>query len=362
MKQASITDQLGIRHALIQAPMLGITTPAMVAAASEAGGLGSLPIGGLSPDKARALIRETRSLTAAPFAVNLFAHEIPAVDGEEVRAMREFLLKFCTDEGLHCEIPVPDQFRFFTYRDQLDMLLEEDIRLLSFTFGIPDQASIEAFKSRGGILVGTATCVAEARLLAERQIDAVCAQGIEAGGHRGSFLDEGELPLVGTMALVPQIIDAVPLPVIAAGGISDGRGIRAALALGAAAVQVGTAFIACTESSAIPSYKARLQTALDTDSELTRAFSGRWARGIRNRFMEALEQAGIAVPPYPVQNTLTAQLRAAAQREDRHELSNLWAGQAVRGGVGESTAAVFGRLLQEAGMAPALPPGGSAAS
>jgi nitronate monooxygenase len=348
MKSSLVTELAGFRYPLIQAPMLGITTPEMVAAVSNAGGLGSLPVGGLAPDKARELIQKTKSLTDAPFAVNLFAHTLPQVSHLDVETMREFLLRYCAEQELDCEIPAPETFRFYTCSDQLEVLLEAELRLISFTFGIPDEAMIATLKSRGCMLIGTATCVEEARILEQKGIDAVCAQGIEAGGHRGTFVEDLPLPQIGTMALVPQLIDAVTMPVIAAGGISDGRGINAAFGLGAAAVQIGTAFIGCNESLAIPSYKARLQTAGDTDSGLTTAFSGRWARGLRNAFMQALDEAGIAIPAYPIQNTLTSLLRAAAQQQDRHELTNLWSGQYARKTKGQSTGEVFEELLREA--------------
>ena len=341
------TKRVGVSYPVVQAPMLGVTTPEMVAAVSNAGGLGSLPVGGLSPEKTRTLIQQTQRLTNKPFAVNLFTNSIPHFDCDEAAVMQEFLEKLCAEWQIPFQRQKISEFRFYSYEDQIPLLLEHDIRLVSFTFGIPDEASIRALKEKEVVLIGTATSVKEARLLKESKIDMITAQGIEAGGHRGSFLEEGPLPLVGTMTLVPEIARHTGLPVLAAGGIRDGNTIRAAFALGAVAVQIGTAFIASEEALAIPSYKTALQTATDTDTVLTRAFTGRWARGIRNKLMEAIEQSGLPIPPYPIQNSLTTPLREAARKKDNKELINLWAGQSAFGAETGPAAAIFLRLVRE---------------
>ncbi|HTI12808.1 MAG TPA: nitronate monooxygenase [Puia sp.] len=341
------TKRVGVNYPIVQAPMLGVTTPEMVAAVSNAGGLGSLPVGGLSPEKTRTLIQQTKALTDKPFAVNFFANSIPHFDCDEADAMQEFLEKLCAEWQIPFQRQDISEFRFYSYEDQVPVLLEEATTLVSFTFGIPDGASIRTLKEKGALLIGTATSVKEASLLKENNIDMIAAQGIEAGGHRGSFLEEGPLPLVGTMTLVPEIVRHTGLPVLAAGGIRDGKTIRAAFALGAVAVQVGTAFIASEESVAIPSYRAALQVAADTDAVLTRAFTGRWARGIGNKLMEAVEQSGLPIPPYPIQNSLTMQLREAARKKDNKEFVNLWAGQSAFGTETGPSAAIFRRLVQE---------------
>lgn len=342
-----LTAQLKIDYPIIQAPMLGITTPEMVAAVSQNGGLGSLPVGGLSPDRTRELIRKTKSLTNKPFAVNLFTNGVPEYNHADAEAMQDFLETFARENQLVFDRLSLDALRFFSYKEQIDILIEEEIPIVSFTFGIPDEESMTALKQRGVILVGTATSVQEAVLVQQAGADAVAAQGIEAGGHRGSFLDDEPLPMVGTFVLVPEIAAHVNMPVIAAGGIKGGGTIRAAFQLGAKAVQIGTAFIASYESLAIPSYKTALPRAQVTDSALTRAFSGRWARGIRNEFMDAVEASGLNIPPYPIHNIITAGLRAKAQQADRKEFTNMWAGQASAGAENKASADIFLQLIAQ---------------
>ncbi|ACU63779.1 NAD(P)H-dependent flavin oxidoreductase [Chitinophaga pinensis] len=339
---------LNIDYPIIQAPMLGITTPEMVAAVAEKGGLGSLPVGGLSPDRTRELIRKTKSLTAKPFAVNLFTNGVPDYSRADAEAMQDFLEAFSKENQLGFERLSLDALRFYSYKEQIDILIAEAIPVVSFTFGIPDAESMTALKQKGIVLVGTATSVQEAVLVEKAGADAVVAQGIEAGGHRGSFLDDEPLPMVGTFVLVPEIVAHVKIPVIAAGGIRGGSTIRAAFQLGAKAVQIGTAFIASQESLAIASYKTALPKAQVTDSALTRAFSGRWARGIRNQFMDTVEASGLKIPPYPIQNSITAGLRAKAQQADRKEFTNMWAGQASAGAENRSSADIFLQLVAQA--------------
>lgn len=327
--------------------MLGITTPEMVIAIAAEGGLGSLPIGGLDPDKSLQLIRSVKAATRQPFAVNLFTHDIPAIDLHEAEAMQDFLEDLSEQHYLNYERLDISQLKFHTYKEQIDLLIREKIPVVSFTFGLPDDDSIARLQANGILLIGTATSVREARLLEEKGIDMITAQGIEAGGHRGSFLEEEPLPQVGTMALVAQICEAVKIPVIAAGGIYNGSTIKAAFSLGATAVQIGSAFLASDESSAIPAFKQALPNTSETDSELTRSFSGRWARGLSNTFMKALEQAGISIPLYPVQNSLTTSLRAYAQKKNNIQFTNLWAGQAASKAQQAPAAAIFRDLVRQ---------------
>lgn len=342
-----LTAQLKIDYPIIQAPMLGITTPEMVAAVSQNGGLGSLPVGGISPERTSELIRKTKSFTSKPFAVNLFTNGVPEYSHADAEAMQDFLETFARDNQLVFDRLSLDALRFYNYKEQLSVLIDEAIPIVSFTFGIPDAESMTALKQQGIILIGTATSVQEAVLVQQAGADAVAAQGIEAGGHRGSFLEDVPLPMVGTFVLVPEIAAHADIPVIAAGGIKSGRTIRAAFQLGAQAVQIGTAFIASHESMAIPSYKTALPKAQVTDSALTRAFSGRWARGIRNQFMEAVEAAGLRIPPYPIQHIITAGLRAKAQQADRKEFTNMWAGQASAGAENRSSADILLQLIAQ---------------
>lgn len=325
----SLPSFLHITYPIIQAPMLGVTTPEMVAAASNAGALGSLPVGGLSAERTKALIRQTKALTTKAFAVNLFANSIEAPDEGKMAAMQDFLASLCEKYGL--KVPRPDLhfIPFYSYKEQIAILLEEQIPIVSFTFGVLDEPSIKALKAKGVVLIGTATCVKEAHILAKRGIDIITAQGIEAGGHRGTFLEEDPLPMIGSMSLVPAIAKQVEVPVLAAGGIYNGNTIKAAYELGAQGVQIGTAFIASDESMAILSYKKAVQEAVDTDTKLTRTFSGKWARGIRNTFMAEVLTSGLDIPAYPFQGHLTSLLRTYAQQHDNKEFTTLWAGQSV---------------------------------
>lgn len=347
--QNNLAKTLGIDYPFIQAPMLGVSTPEMAAAVSNAGGLGSVAVGGLSPDKTRELIVAIRALTNKPFAVNLFTHSIPPVDAHAIDKMQDFLHSLCAKHHIPFAKQAPESFKHYTYKDQLQVLLDEHIRLISFTFGIPDAESIEALKANGALLMGTATSTKEAIMLQQSNIDMITAQGIEAGGHRGSFIDDEPLPQIGLVSLLPQVMAAVNLPVIAAGGISRGDVIHAMMQLGAEGVKVGTAFIASPESKAIPAYKAAVQQANDTATTLTRTFSGRWARGIRNAFMDAVADAGIDIPPYPFQNSITTALRAAAQQQNNKDFTNLWAGQSATHALALPSAEIFLQLITEAG-------------
>lgn len=345
--QNKLTQLLGITYPVIQAPMLGVTSPPMVAAISNADGLGSLPVGGLSPEKTRQLIQEVKSLTDKPFSVNLFAHSIPDTDIAQAEAMRHYLHTLIDNNGLQANVPDLETLTFYTYKEQIAVLIEEKVPIVSFTFGIPDDASLAELKQHNIILIGTATCTEEAIQLAEKNVDAIVLQGIEAGGHRGSFI-AGDVPQVGLMALVPMARNAVNIPLIASGAINSGGTVMAAFALGASAVQIGTAFITAHESLAIPSYKETLATAKDTDTTLTRAFSGRWARGIKNEFMDKVASTGLSIPPYPIQNSLTGLLRSDAQKKNNSQFTNLWSGQAASlAAYNLSSAEIFNRIISE---------------
>jgi nitronate monooxygenase len=276
----SLSGLLGVRLPIILAPMAGgPSAPQLAAAVSDAGGLGSLAGAALSPDELRGAIRETRELTDRPFAVNLFA-PLPAPSGDR-------LAEWAVLVGREPALPPPPSWSF---DDQLIVLAEEEVRIFSFTFGIPPLDRFEA------VTIGTATTVAEAVALERAGVDVVVAQGFEAGGHRGAFLAPPERSLVGTVALVPQVVDAVSVPVVAAGGIMDGRGIAAALALGAQGVQLGTAFIGCPESGAGDEHRA----ALDRETTISRVMTGRHARGVRSTLVDELERAGVEPPDFPL--------------------------------------------------------------
>ena len=340
-----VTELLRIEHPIIQAGMAGgATTPRLVAAVSEAGGLGTLGAAYMAPDAIRGAVAEIRSLTGRPFAVNLFVPEAFDPSLYDPREVNAPLAQYREELGIEALGEITDFVQPF--EDQLAVVLEERVSVFSFTFGVPERAQISALKEAGAVLVGTATTVREGLVLEERCVDAVVGQGSEAGGHRGTFIGDFESALVGTMALVPQLADSLNVPVVAAGGIMDGRGLAAALVLGAEGVQMGTAFLPCPESGIHPKYKEAVLAVESEETALTRAFSGKPARGIRNRFLSEMD--GEEVPEYPVQNAYTRDIRAAAAKEDRIELLSLWAGQAARLGRAMPAAEVVEGTVREA--------------
>lgn len=342
-----ITEKLKIEYPIVQAPMLGVSTPEMAAAISNQGGLGSLPVGGLSPEVTQQLIRKTKGLTNKPFAVNLFAHEVPTYTEDDIAPMRQLLLQLASKKGYTLDAADLSNLRFNTYHEQIDILIQENIPIVSFTFGCLVPEAISKLQDNGCTLIGTATCKEEALILQEHHIDIIAAQGIEAGGHRGTFIQNIPLPQIGLFSLLPQVSEAVQVPVIAAGGIYNGQTMKAAFALGASGVQIGTAFIGTTESVAIRPYQEMLERATDTDTVLTKAFSGRWARGFSNELIKAIEESGIPIPPYPVQNSLTTKLRKLAQQNNDSQYTTLWAGQSARGQGFKQAKEVFIHLVQQ---------------
>ncbi|MES1956097.1 NAD(P)H-dependent flavin oxidoreductase [Salinisphaera hydrothermalis] len=326
--QHALAARLNLDHGLIQAPMAGgPTTPALVAAVSNAGGLGCIGAGYLSPTSLEAAIGAVRSATGRAFGVNLFVPGAYTPNPGRVARANRRMADFRSELGIDTPSEVgpvaPD------FEGQFEVLVDAAPAVVSTTFGALAPERVSRLQYAGCFVIGTATTVAEARYLETTGVDAVVAQGFEAGGHRGSFLDNFERSAVGTLALVPQIVDAIARPVIASGGIMDGRGIAAAHCLGAAAVQMGTAFLATEESGAKPEHKAALPGAADTATTLTAAFSGKPARGLRNRFIETFEHSDDALPDYPEQNAWTKDIRAAAARQSRPEFLSMWAGQAA---------------------------------
>lgn len=326
--KTSFTERLQIRYPIVQAPMPdGITTPQLVAAVSNVGGLGTLAAGHLQPAQLRALIKETRKLTNKPFAVNLLIPEKPPHIGTaQIDRVNQLLAPFHAELGL---VPVTpsalDHLPLF--REQLAAVLEEQVDILSFTFGVPQLEDMVLFKEHGVIVMGTATHLLEAIVLEESGVDIVIAQGAEAGGHRATFLGTFEQGLVGSIALLPLLAHHIRVPLLASGGIMDGRAMVAALALGAAGVQVGTAFLTCPESGAHPSYKALLPEGTEITTVLTRSISGKPARVLSNRFVAELKAHVQDLPEYPLQQALTQTIRQAAANQERPEFMALWAGQ-----------------------------------
>lgn len=327
-KRNPVTSRLRIQWPIIQAPMAGgATTPALVAAVSEAGGLGTLGAGYMSPEQIREAIHEIRERTDKPFGVNLFIPE--AFDEKQPIAAN--VAAALNEVRRELDIPENPPIASFakSFAEQLAVVLEEAPAVFSFTFGLLDPHSLQALKQKGVTVIGTATTVREAVALEACGVDMIVAQGSEAGGHRGSFLPDAPSNLIGTMALVPQIVDRVSIPVIAAGGIMDGRGIAAAFALGAQAAQLGTAFLTCAESGAHPLHKQAIRETSDENIVLTRAFSGKWARGIQNAFMQKMAALEHELPTYPVQNALTKDIRAASGKKQQSAYMSMWAGQAA---------------------------------
>ena len=325
MSLADLLDDLPIP--IIQAPMVGASFDALAVAVSGAGGLGTLAIATLAPGEIGPAIAGVRAQTDAPFGVNLLMAPKAAPTPSELDTALARLAPWY--QALGAPLPAaPNQFAQ-DFDAQFAAVVEAGPPMASFTFSILTEAQVAALRAAGTLVVGTATTVAEARAWAAVGADGICAQGFEAGGHRGHFLAEVEASLVGTMALVSTIRAAVDLPVIAAGGIMDGRGVAAALALGASAVQMGTAFLLADEAVTPAPWRGAVGAPGDDATRLTRAFTGRHARGIENRFMREMQAVQDAVPAYPVQNRLTQPLRAAATAAGDPEMLSLWAGQGV---------------------------------
>jgi nitronate monooxygenase len=337
-----LTQLLGIEHPLVLGPMAGLSTPELAEAVSRVGGLGSLGAGMMAPEPIRKAIQATKRLTRQPFAVNLFITPRPEVDPLALEAMNQRLDAYRQELGIpraSIEHFAPD------FEEQFQVVMEEGVPVFSFTFGLLPADKVRALQRRGTVVIGTATCVREAQALEEVGVDAVVAQGLEAGGHRGTFLVPFEEAQVGLFALVPQMAASVRIPVIASGGIMTGRGVMAAMLLGAAGAQLGSAFLRCPESSASAAYRAALARAEDTSTTLTSAFSGRPARGIRNRFMAEIGSEGI--PPYPLQNALTRDIRDAAAKQGKADFLSLWAGQAAGMAMGRPASEVATAIIEE---------------
>jgi nitronate monooxygenase len=345
--QTTLTRRFGLRHPIIQAPLAGGgDTPALVAAVAEAGALGFIGAAYLTPAQIAEASRAVRERTARPFGIGLFAPQpLPAPPADAQPALAR-VAPYFGELGL--AQPVPPAPAVDTFADLLAAALESGAAAFSFTFGVLPPGAIQAIKARGMFLMGTATTVDEAVALERAGVDAVVAQGSEAGGHRGTFAGDFQAGMVGIVALVPQMTDAVRVPVVASGGIMDGRGIAAALALGAAAAQMGTAFLTCDEAGIPEAYKQAILSAHEDGTRMTRAFSGRPARGIVNRFMTEVERDGdAAILPFPLQNSLTRPLRTAAAKQGRAEFLSLWAGQGVRLARRQPAAELIARLGRE---------------
>ncbi len=316
-----------VEHPIVLGPFGGLSSVALTAAVSEAGGLGSYGLYGYDGDRIRSTIAALRAATSKPFGVNIWLPTGDEVEPNAQHAMfAQALEPFYSAVGL--DVPARPERYLPPLEEQVEAILEAAPAVLSFVFGVPSTSLVDEAHRRGIRLVGTATTVAEAVALSSAGVDAVVATGAEAGGHRVSFLKPAEESLVGLFALLPQVVDAVDVPVIAAGGISDRRGVAAAFALGAAGVQVGTAFLATAESAVNDAHRGAIRSTAADDTVLTRAMSGRLARGARNRAVRAIEASG-TIAPFPMQNWLSGRFRAAAGEQNLGELQSLWMGQAA---------------------------------
>jgi nitronate monooxygenase len=329
-KDRRILDLLGIELPVIQAPMAGANLSDMAIAVSEAGGLGSLPCALLSVDKAREELSRIRQKTSKPINVNFFCHKAPIFDPDREAAWKQRLKGYYMELGLDPAMPTPPSAR--APFDEAFLGLVEEFRpeVVSFHFGLPRQDLLSRVKETGAKVLSSATTVDEARWLEHEGCDAIIAQGFEAGGHRGLFLTDDISTQVGTMALVPQVVDAVRVPVIAAGGIADARGIVAAFALGASAVQIGTAYLFTPEATISPVHRKALKGAGAEKTALTNLFTGRPARGIVNRVMREIGPISTSAPDFPLAGGALAPLRQKSEPLGSGDFMSLWSGQAAR--------------------------------
>ncbi|SMF24574.1 MULTISPECIES: nitronate monooxygenase family protein [unclassified Pseudomonas] len=346
-----ILDLLGIEVPILQAPMAGATGSAMAIAVGAAGGLGALPCAMLSSDQVRDEIEAFRAgCPGRPLNLNFFCHQPPPPDAIREARWKQVLKPYYSEVGADFDAPTPVSNR--APFDEQSCQLVEQLRpeVVSFHFGLPEHHLLQRVKASGAKVLSSATTVAEALWLERNGCDAIIAMGYEAGGHRGMFLSEDITSQIGTFALVPQIVDAVTVPVIAAGGIADHRGLVAALALGASAVQIGTAYLFCPEAKVSAAHRRALDTAPASDTALTNLFTGRPARGINNRIMRELGPMSDLAPRFPLAGGALMPLRAITDPQGNSDFSNLWSGQALRLGrhmpAAELTQEIASKALQ----------------
>jgi len=343
-----LLDLFGIELPIVQAPMASGVNFELAAAAAEAGALGSLPCAMLTPDGLREQFTKFRARTQRPVNVNFFCHRAPELNNAREARWRERLAPYYRELGIDPAAPVPSSNR--AAFDDAFCAVIEDLRpqVVSFHFGLPEPRLLERVKKAGCLVISSATTTAEARWLEARGVDAVIAQGNEAGGHRGIFLTDDVGAQVGTFALVPQVVDAVKVPVIAAGAVTDARGITAAFALGAAGVQIGTAYLHCPESTISAPYRAALKDVRDDGTALTNLMTGRPARGIVNRLMREVGPMSELAPEFPLAGGAVAPLRAKAEAQGSGDFSAMWAGQAAALGRAMPAGELTRKLAQEA--------------
>jgi nitronate monooxygenase len=327
-----ILDLLGIEHPILLAPMAGPATPELAIAVAEAGGLGSLACALATPEQIRRDLGIVRQRTSRPVNLNFFVHKPPTPDTARDARWKERLGGYYVEHGLDPAAPTPVSGRAPFNEETCAIVEEFRPEVVSFHFGLPDAALLARVKATGAKVISSATTVAEAKWLAANGCDAIIAQGYEAGGHRGLFLTDNThfiASQAGTMALVPQIVDAVSCPVIAAGGMTDARGIVAALALGASAVQIGTAYLFCPEANVTAIHRQALAAATDDGTALTNVFTGRPARGLINRVMREVGPMSTDAPAFPTAGGALLPLKTAAEAQGKGDFTSLWSGQAA---------------------------------
>jgi nitronate monooxygenase len=345
-----LLDLFKTEFPIVLAPMAGVMDQELVIAAAQGGALGSLPCAMISADKAREQINIVRQRVTAPINLNFFCHKPVAADPAREAGWKARLAPYYRELGLDPAVPVTPANRA-PFDEAMCRLVEEmKPEVVSFHFGLPDPALVKRVKAAGSIVMSSATIVKEAIWLEENGADVIIAQGAEAGGHRGMFLTDDIAEQPGTFALVPQVVDAVKVPVIAAGGIADGRGIAAAFALGASGVQIGTAYLRCPESKIIAPARVALAQAHDDSTVITNVMTGRPARGVANRVMREVGPVSPDAPAFPHAATSLGPLKAAAEKLGKVDFTNLWAGQAVRMGR-EMPATELTRALAGAALA-----------
>lgn len=344
----TISKKLGIEYPVIQAPMFGVSSVQMAVAATKAGCLGSLALADLSANQSVELIREMKTQTDQPFAANIFVHHIPEVTDalkEKYSKTRQFIEQLAKENAIEVHLPDLEEISVNGYHDQVDAIIEEKCKILSFTFGNLDDESIQKLKENGVTLIGTCTSVKEALLLEKSGIDIICVQGIEAGGHRGSF-EADNIPQIGGLSLLSQIYEQVNVPLIYAGGIYGVRTLKAVKDLGAQGFQVGNLLLTSQESALLPFEKERLRKVREEEIVLTKSFSGRYARGVKNHFIETVENSEYILP-YPYQNKLTNALRKAAKSLQNPEFVGIWVGQSIHQYSELSTEEILKKLIKE---------------
>jgi nitronate monooxygenase len=326
-----VSARLGIKYPIIQGPLGGLSSQRLTAAVSNYGALGSFAAHGLTPNAIEDVVAELRSMTDKPFAMNLWIsmEDEGAGKSDEAAFKRSLAAIVPHIQSIGGTLPSYAPYSPTKFEEQVRVLIDAKVPAFSFIYGIPAKEILDECRARGIAIIGTATTPDEAMELQKANVDVIVASGFEAGGHRGSFLRASEDSLTGTFSLVPQVVDAVSAPVVAAGGIADARGIHAAFALGAEGVQIGTAFLACEESGASQQHREALLGGKAGKTALTRGFTGRLGRAIKNQLLDTMNAPGVEILPYPLQRYLMRSISAPAEKSGRQELIPMWAGQSA---------------------------------